>query len=77
MHTAKDLCCACYCPDIKMPKEMMDPAPSQKPHIRRKSSLAMEENQSVGWHRVHTPGGAGCAERESVARNEMSIGAWL
>jgi hypothetical protein len=55
----------------------MEVTPNQKPHTRRKSSLTMEEQQGVGWHRVHTEGGVECAERESEARNEMSVGAWL
>lgn len=48
--------------------------PSQKPHIRRKSSLSNEE--STHWHRKHY-GEIECADRENIARNEMSIGAWL
>lgn len=73
-HTPKDSCFACYCPDIKMPKDLMDSPPSQKPHIRRHSSLSNEG--FANWHRRHN-GEIKCAELESEARNEMSIGAWL
>lgn len=57
-----------------MPKDITDLPPSQKPHIRRKSSLSVEGFGE--WHRKHN-GEIECADRESIAKNEMSVGAWL
>jgi hypothetical protein len=64
-HKLADSACQCFCPDTKMPQERLEPPPSIKPHIRRRSSLSVEGATERKL------------ERERAARREMSVGSWL